>query len=440
MTPRKWFCLVLSLAMLCSVFALGAAAESAELEGEITFWHSFSQGPRLENIQKAADAFMAANPKVKITIETFSWADFYTKWTTGLASGNVPDMSTALPNHVVEMIDAEAIIPLDELIEKIGRDRFYEAPLKEMTVEGKCYAVPLYSHAQVMWYRKDLMAKYKLSVPTTWDELYEAATVITKGENGQVFGCSVPMGAGDMMATRYLNFYVRSAGGRLLHEDNTANLTSPEAIEGINYWVKMYQQNSPRDSINYKVLDQATMYYVGTNAFDFNSGFQIGGVQANRPELLEQISCAPMPALKKGAEQVGYETSNIPMVIWKNSKHPEICEAFIQFLYLPEYYVPFLQSVPVGMLPALKEIAEDPTFLAHPVIQQFKDEMNVIAKAVGEGTAIGMEFGPCGQAGLLVSQHVIEQMFQDIILNGVPVEDAAKAAETKLNDLFASLN
>ena len=67
---------------------------------------------RLETLQAAADSFMAANPKVKITIETFSWADFYTKWTTGLASGNVPDMSTALPNHVVEMIDAECILPM----------------------------------------------------------------------------------------------------------------------------------------------------------------------------------------------------------------------------------------------------------------------------------------------------------------------------------------
>ena len=67
-----------------------------ELEGDITFWHSFTQGGRLDTIQAAADKFMEENPKVNIKIETFSWNDFYTKWTTGLASGNVPDMSTAL--------------------------------------------------------------------------------------------------------------------------------------------------------------------------------------------------------------------------------------------------------------------------------------------------------------------------------------------------------
>ena len=87
------------------------AEEPKELEGEITFWHSFTQGPRMEKIQAAADAFMEEHPKVKITIETFSWADFYTKWTTGLASGNVPDISSTVASQLVEMIDAEAVRP-----------------------------------------------------------------------------------------------------------------------------------------------------------------------------------------------------------------------------------------------------------------------------------------------------------------------------------------
>ena len=418
----------------------GNGGGDTPLEGEITFWHSFSQGPRLETIQAAADAFTKANPGVKINIETFSWADFYTKWTTGLASGNVPDMSTALPNHVVEMIDADAIIPMDNLIDSMGRDRFYEAPLTEMTAsDGKCYAVPLYSHAQVMWYHKNLLDKYDLEVPTTWDELYEAAKTISDGEGGSASGTSVPMGTNDMMATRFLNFYVRSAGETLITEDGKANLTSQAAIDGINYWIKVYKDCSPTDSLNFNVLDQATLYYTGKICFDFNSAFQIGGVETNAPELLDQIDCAPMPTINKGDPQVGYETSNIPMVIWKNSQHPEICEAFIKYLYEPENYVPFLLSVPVGMLPALKEISTDPAFLSDPTVQKFSNAKDIISKAVGEGTAIGMEYGPRPEAGLLTSQGVIESMFQDILINGTDVETAAKAAEDKLNDLFETL-
>ena len=99
--------------------------KDGELEGDIVFWHSFAQGPRMEKIQAAADEFMELHPKVNITIETFSWADFYTKWTTGLASGNVPDISSTIATQLVEMIDADAVIPVDDLIDEVGRDKFY---------------------------------------------------------------------------------------------------------------------------------------------------------------------------------------------------------------------------------------------------------------------------------------------------------------------------
>ena len=146
---KKMICLALALVLCLSVFAgcgaktetpaattAAAAAtgenkpaetEAQELEGEITFWHSFTQGPRMEKIQAAADAFMELHPKVKINIETFSWADFYTKWTTGLASGNVPDISSTVASQLVEMIDADAVMPGDNLIDSIGRDRLEQS-------------------------------------------------------------------------------------------------------------------------------------------------------------------------------------------------------------------------------------------------------------------------------------------------------------------------
>lgn len=210
---------------------ISSTNEDGELEGDITFWHSFTQGGRLDTIQAAADKFMEEHPKVNIKIETFSWNDFYTKWTTGLASGNVPDMSTALVGHVVEMINSDALIPLNDLIDEIGRDKFSENALEEGTVDGNNYSIPLYSHAMVMWVRKDLLEENNLEVPTTWDELYEAAKTLTKDG---VYGLSFPCGSNDFQATNFLNFYVRSGGGSLLNDDLTANLTSDLAIDGIN--------------------------------------------------------------------------------------------------------------------------------------------------------------------------------------------------------------
>ncbi|MDB1934410.1 ABC transporter substrate-binding protein [Clostridium tertium] len=413
-----------------------AEAEPGELKGEITFWHSFTQGARLETIQAVADQFMKDNPDVKINIETFSWGDFYTKWTTGLASGNVPDMSTALPGHVVEMMDAEAIIPVDDVIDNIGRDKFSKSALSEGESVGSHYSLPLYSHAQVMWYRKDLLEAAGLEVPKTWKEFADAAKVLTTND---AYGCSFPTGSKDLMGTRFLNFYVRSAGGSLLTDDLKADLTSDLAIDGINYWLDIYKNSSPKDSVNYAVLDQATLFYQGKTAFDFNSGFQISGVATNSPDLVDKIDCAPIPKVNANDPDYGIETSNIPMVIWEKSEHPEICKAFIEKLYEKENYIKFLEATPVGMLPAIKGISDTEEYKSNETVKKFSNAVDVISTAVDKGTAIGFEHGPSVEAGLLTSQGIIESMFQDIITNGTDVKKAAQTAEDKLNELFSTV-
>ena len=62
--------------------------------------------------------------------------------------------------------------------------------------------------------------------------------------------------------------------------------------------------------------------------------------------------------------------------------------------------------------------------------------MELIKVTSSNVAAIGYENGPSVQAGMLTNQHIIEQMFQDIISNGTDPMKAAKEAEKQLNDLF----
>lgn len=405
-----------------------------ELKGEITFWHCFTQGVRMEAVQAAADSFMKDNPGVTIKIETMSWGDFNTKWKAGITTGDLPDMSIAQnTGEVAEMLNADVLAPIGNVVSAVGADRFSENALSDMTKDGTMYGVPYYSHAQVMWYRQDLLDAANLSVPKTWDEFKEAAVVLTKDG---VYGAGVSMSPNDLLCTRYLNYYVRSGGGSLLNDDLTANLTSDLALDGIKFWVDVYKSCSPAETINYTVNDHATLFYQGITAFDFNSGFMISGVANNREDLLDSISCAPLPLMKAGDPYYSAEATHIPLVIWKNSSSPEICEAFIEYLFKDDNYVAFLGAVPVGMLPSLTGVSDLDSYKSNETIVRFADEANVIAEAVANGRAIGFEHGPSVQAGLLTSQGVIEDMFQDIVSNGTDIEKAAKAAEDRLNEIF----
>lgn len=423
-----------------SVPASGSTASAsalAPLEGEITFWHSFTQGARMEAVQAAADAFMKANPGVKINIETYAWGDFNTKWNAGLTTGDLPDMSTAQgTGEVVEMLNAGVLQPVDDLVDAVGRDRFSKNALADMTMDDAVYGVPYYSHAQVMWYRTDLLKANNLQVPGTWSEFYDAAVALTNaGQFGAAFSCS----PNDLLCTRYLNYYVRSGGGSLLNDDLSANLTSDLAIEGIKFWLKVYENCSPAETINYTVNDHATLFYQGKTAFDFNSGFMVSGVMNNTPEIAQYVDCSLLPTINKGDAAYGAETSHIPLVVWEKSKHPEICKAFIEYLYQNDNYVKFLEAVPVGMLPALSDIKESTAYTSNETVKTYAHAVDVISEAISMGRAIGFEHGPSAQASYLTSQGVVEEMFQDIITNGTPVEEAAKAAEKRLNEIFDTM-
>lgn len=89
----------------------------------------------MEKIQAAADAFMAEHPKVKITIETFSWRTSTPSGRPALHPAMFLDISSTVASQLVEMIDAEAVRPVDNLIDEIGRDRFMGNALTEMTAE-----------------------------------------------------------------------------------------------------------------------------------------------------------------------------------------------------------------------------------------------------------------------------------------------------------------
>lgn len=446
---RRTTAVAASLALLATLSACGGASggaseESAadalpsagqELSGDLTVWTGFTQGARAEWFQKQADAFMKEHPKVKIKLEAFAWGELNTKWTTGLAAGQVPDIAAALPNQVVEMINSEALIPVNDVIDDIGRDRFNAPALKEGEKDGKNYSIPLYSHAQVMWYRKDILAQHGLEVPTTWDELAAAAKKI--GKSADLYGLSVPMGTNDLLATRYLNFYMRSKGETLLKKDGRANLTSDVAKEGTKYWTDLYKEVSPEGSVNYPVLDQATLFYQGKTAFDFNSGFHISGVEKARPDLLDQIAAAPLPRAS-ASDPATYpaEVSNIATVVWDASKVKPLAKAFLRTLYNDDAYIEFLHSVPGGMLPVLKDINENPKYLDNPTIKKFADSIKVIEDQVALGSAMGMEEGPTVQSGILTSQGIIERMFQSVVLENKDIADATMAAEEELNKQF----
>ena len=107
-------------------------------------------------------------------------------------------------------------------------------------VNGKLIALPYFADSQFLYYRKDLLEKYKRPVPKTWDEMMETAKIIMDGEkNPQLQGFST---AGSPIEGTVCTYLVPLWGaGSDLTKDGKLNLDTPQARQPFQLYGRMKQ-------------------------------------------------------------------------------------------------------------------------------------------------------------------------------------------------------
>lgn len=87
--------------------------------------------------------------------------------TTNPATYTIPVIAT---NSVVPLLDGGLIRPLDDLIAKYGQNL---TDAQKIVVDGKVMAIAFMANSQHLYYRKSILEKAGLSVPTSYEELIE---------------------------------------------------------------------------------------------------------------------------------------------------------------------------------------------------------------------------------------------------------------------------
>ena len=435
----KRLCLLLMVLVLIVPLFAGAQEETLskapkDEERTLTIWHSFTQTDRAGFIQKAADAYSAAHPNIKFQIEVYPWNTFDTKWKTALSAGTLPDLSTALPEHVVMMNQAGALAPMNDMVKEMGNP-FVKKPLDTLTVDGNIIAVPFYAHSRVLWMRTDILEKYGLMEPKTMEDLLRVATEITK--RGELYGMAIPMKKTDFYATVYLYIFSKALGGNLIDSEGKADLTSKPMIDAINYMVDMYKSASPQGSINYGDPETNDSFIQGKAAFYFESGFAVNRVITGNPAIADSFK-AIVPPTGTSDGISGWYADYINFVTWKG-ENEDIAKDFLKTLFEEEEYYKFLHLVPGGMIPTIEGVADSERFKDHPVIKKHFDDIKVIQEGVASGSPIGADFGLTPSMNIVKSMGIIEEMFQNIVLGVMDTDNAAKRAEDAMNKEIARI-
>jgi trehalose/maltose transport system substrate-binding protein len=241
----------------------------------------------------------------------------------------------------------------------------FEAIVNNNTVDGRLVAMPWYTDAGVLYYRTDLLEKYELQPPTTWDELTTAAQKIQDGErsdgNDKFWGFVWQGRAYEGLTCDALEWVASHDGGTIVDESGKITINNPNAVAAIDMaagWVKTI---SPGGVLNYAEEEARGVFQSGNAAFMRNWPYAWSLAQGEDSAVKGKVGVAALP---KGGE-AGRHAATLggwQLAVSKYSENPE--EAASLVMYLVSKDEQKRRAIGASYNPTIAALYEDPEVLA----------------------------------------------------------------------------
>lgn len=199
---------------------------------------------------------------IKVDIEYAPHDNQKDKLATEALAGNAPDVINA-DQQWLGAFAAQGFLAPIELTDEQKAD-FLQPAIDSLSFDGKLYALPHETHAPVMIYRPSLLEAAGVDVPTTWDEMRQAAIATTDADTG-VFGY-VNEGKQSIDAAIQFMDKLQQAGGSVLNEDGTESTISSDAtLKALNYLYDLQWTDkvSPEGATGYETNDLTNLFAEG---------------------------------------------------------------------------------------------------------------------------------------------------------------------------------
>ena len=174
-----------ALAVLLVVLA-GGCHQPPPADGPITlvFKHAKILGPA-DPVPGLLRRFEAEHPGVRVQSEALTWSsdEQHQFYVINLEGGGPPfDVMMLDVIWVPEFARAGWILDLTARVPAAERDAHFASAIAPAVQDGRLWALPWFMNVGLLYYRKDLLAKYGLAPPETYEELVRQVRVVQAGE------------------------------------------------------------------------------------------------------------------------------------------------------------------------------------------------------------------------------------------------------------------
>lgn len=230
------------------------------------------------------------------------------------------------------------LVAIDDLMAEdgISMDRYPAAFAKSAQFEGRTIGFPLRAHAQLMFYRKDVLAEIGMEPPRTWDDTVAIAEAIrAKGLDIEPLALYFHNDGNRQNLFIWLNF-LWAAGADVFDENTCPIWASEEGLAATEDYIALHtvRKATNASSISFVEQDARQSFQQGKSAMIPVWWWAYSPFINPKASVLkkEQVGFVGMPAYQ--GRTVTYAIS-MPFSISKYSKNPGAAWEFMKWLSNP---------------------------------------------------------------------------------------------------------
>ena len=278
--------------------------------------------------QEAVKRFEAENPDIKVEVTTIPYPEYQQRLLTAVQAGNGPDVSTVDQIWNSAFAEAGAIVPLDDMARESGvkAETFFPGAWASANYKGGLWGVPF--NVDVWFFafvNKKLFADAGVDPASvvTWQGLEAGARKLTDKSKGQfAIGLTGNKSEYPVVMT---DSFIYSNGGAVLGDDGKCALTSPEAVEALEFY-KTMADYAPAGILNAGDEPMRELFLNGTLAIELWPALEQPTLDKSSIDWDLLAGFAP-----EGKKAVGtYGGWNL--VLYKASKNRDAAWKFIEFM------------------------------------------------------------------------------------------------------------
>ncbi|MBY3169182.1 ABC transporter substrate-binding protein [Rhizobium laguerreae] len=296
--------------------------------------------------------------QVKLVTMPSSSSEQFSQYRLWLAAGN-KDVDVYQTDVIWAPQLADQFVDLKEAAKDVV-GQFFPSIIASQTVNGRLVALPLFTDAPALFYRKDLLEKYGKQPPKTWDEMAATAKEIQDKERqaGQkdLWGYVFQGNSYEGLTCNGLEWVKSSGGGQIVEPDGTISINNEKAaaaLERAKGWIGTI---SPPGVLAYQEEESRGVWQTGNAVFMRNwpYAYSLGNGADSAVKGKFDVMTLPVAAVgdKPSSTLGGWN-----LAVSKYSEKQDAAIALVKFLASKD--VQKARAIELSNLPTLTDLYDD---------------------------------------------------------------------------------